>query len=438
MLYRIVRFIVSVGIKIYYKEIKVVNRQLLDYEHGPLIIIANHPNTLMDAWMIGYASRRKVHFMAKATFFNSPIKRKLLSILGMIPINRKDDKAISGINNKDSFAACYELLEKGEVLVVFPEGTSYLERKLREIKTGTARIAIEAEKRNGGSLGLKVIPIGLNYIAANSYRGSVLIQVGEPIEVAPFIHNLKSTSSEPAKQLTEQFRVELSRVFVNLEDTEREVLIEKLKSLFVTKYSTDNTVSKEVKFIKKVHERIDEFAITSPWKIDQINEKADDIISILKALRIKFDFLDRPFRRGLFFRQFLQSWTFILLATPLFVYGFVHHVIPYFLIGKLIPKLTKEPEYHAPLAVIFGLLLYPLNYALFFTFVNVITPIPWWGDVVYVISLPISGTFAHFYLRYMIHIRSKLQFAQFAKTRRSLLNQLKKDREALKNLIFKD
>jgi hypothetical protein len=65
-------------------------------------------------------------------------------------------------------------------------------------------------------------------------------------------------------------------------------------------------------------------------------------------------------------------------------------------------------------------------------------PLPWWADVFYVISMPVLGTFAHFYLRFMMHLRSKLQFAQFAKTRRVLLQEIKSERTALKNLIFKD
>jgi 1-acyl-sn-glycerol-3-phosphate acyltransferase len=438
MLYRFIRFVISIGIKIYYKEIRVLNKHLLEKEHGPLILIANHPNTLMDAWMIGYVSSRKVHFMAKATFFNSAFKRKLLGVLGIIPVNRKSDKATAGVNNKDSFEACYRLLEKGGVLVVFPEGTSYLERKLREIKTGTARIALEVERRNQGQLGLKVIPIGLNYISANSYRGSVLIQLGNAIPVSAYYTDSSEKTSSAAMRLTEQFRVELSQVFVNLADSEVEVLIEKLQALFITKYSTDTSVHGELNFIKDVHTRLEEMALTSAWKLEEINQKTDSIITKLKLLGIKYDFLDRPYRRGLFFRQFVQSWFFVLISTPLFIVGFLHHVIPYALIGWLIPKLTKEPEYHAPLAVLLGLVLYPINYLILFLGVNMFVPLPWWADVFYVISMPVLGTFAHFYLRFMMHLRSKLQFAQFAKTRRVLLQEIKSERTALKNLIFKD
>jgi 1-acyl-sn-glycerol-3-phosphate acyltransferase len=88
MLYRLLKAIVWIGIRVYYREITVSNRNYLA-QTGPVIIIANHPNTLMDAWILSYINRRKVHFVAKATFFNSPIKRKILHALGMIPLNRK-------------------------------------------------------------------------------------------------------------------------------------------------------------------------------------------------------------------------------------------------------------------------------------------------------------------------------------------------------------
>ncbi|MEY3425897.1 MAG: hypothetical protein RL679_1255, partial [Bacteroidota bacterium] len=90
MLYRILKVIVGIGIRLYYKEIKVKNGKFLDHD-GPMIIIANHPNTLMDAWIIGNVCPQPIYFMAKGTFFNSPLKRKLLKSLNMIPINRQID-----------------------------------------------------------------------------------------------------------------------------------------------------------------------------------------------------------------------------------------------------------------------------------------------------------------------------------------------------------
>ncbi|MDR0801150.1 1-acyl-sn-glycerol-3-phosphate acyltransferase [Fluviicola sp.] len=438
MLYRILKGIISFGIRHYYKEIQVVNRQILDKEEGPLIIIANHPNTLMDAWMVGFVNRREVHFMAKATFFNSPLKRKLLGALGMIPINRKSDGAVTGVNNKDSFQACYELLERGEILVVFPEGTSFLERKLREIKTGTARIALEVEKRNKGKLGVKVIPVGLNYISANSYRGKVLVHVGKPIELNDLWKEYEINQGNAAKLLTERFRVELSRVFVNMEDSTREDLVERLRCLFVTKYTKRTDVADEMDFMKSVQNRLEEYSLTAPWKVDEIHTETGKVFASLQFLGIKPDFLDRPYRPGLFLRQFIQSWLFVIGTIPFFVIGFIHHVIPYGFIGWIVPKISKDAEYHAPLAILFGLVLYPLNYLGFGLITHFCFHFSWFETLVYLVSLPLFGTFAHYYMRYMSHLNSKQRFGRFARRRSTILQNLKEQREQLKELIFRD
>jgi len=208
MIYRILRLIVGLGIKIYYKEVTVKNTRALEHD-GPMIIIANHPNTLMDAWMIGYACSKPIYFMAKSTFFNSPLKRKILKSLNMIPINRQVDGKIKGINNTDSFEACYQLLEEGKTLVVFPEGTSIPERKLRELKSGTARIALEAEARNNGNLNLKIVPIGLFYSQAEKFRSSVLISIENGLFATDFLTEYSQNASLAAKKLTKVFRLHL-------------------------------------------------------------------------------------------------------------------------------------------------------------------------------------------------------------------------------------
>jgi 1-acyl-sn-glycerol-3-phosphate acyltransferase len=98
MLYRILKLIVGIGIRLYYRETKVRNAHFLKHD-GPMIIIANHPNTLMDAWMVGNVCQQPIYYMAKGTFFSSPIKRRILQSLNMIPINRKVDGKIKGIGN---------------------------------------------------------------------------------------------------------------------------------------------------------------------------------------------------------------------------------------------------------------------------------------------------------------------------------------------------
>jgi len=437
MLYRILKIIVGIGIRSYYREIRILNKENLEHE-GPVIVIANHPNTLMDAWIMGFINPRRVHFMAKATFFNSPIKRRLLDALGMIPINRKSDGVVAGVANKDSFEACYSLLEKGEILVVFPEGTSFLERRLRELKTGTARIALEVEARNNGQLDLKVIPVGLNYLSADSFRGRVMVHVGKPISVDSFLEEYKTNQGVAAKKLTERFRSELSRVFVTMNDNVKEQLVHQLTYVFDSRYTEERGVRQSIGILKDLQQRLDEITITAPWKIDEIHEQTADLVRTLNFFGVRPDFLDRPYRASLYLRQTIQSYLFLLLTIPFFLFGFVHNFIPYYGIGRLVPRLTKEVEYHAPLVVLLGLFIYPLTYVGWSILFNFLFDPTWLQFLLYAVLLPLTGLFAHFFLKYIRHLLSKQQFSRFARRRKIVFAQLKSQRAQLKELIFND
>lgn len=436
MLYRLLKAIVWTGIRLYYREVKVVNKHYLNID-GPAIIIANHPNTLMDAWMLGYANNRRVHFMAKATFFSSPVKRKILGALGMIPINRKSDGATEGVSNKDSFEACYKLLEEGGILVVFPEGTSYLERKLRELKSGTARIALEVEHRNGGKLGLQIIPVGLNYIDASSYRGKVMVQVGKPFGVEE--HLLKSygeSAGKAAKALTEQFRVALSRVFVSLETTENERLSEDIAYILdVRKQRGKRGVNESIGILQRISSRLDEIKLVAPYQLEEVKSLTRQIQSDLLSLGVRPDLIDRKYRATMYSRQLIQSILFMASTFPLFVFGFVHNVLPYHLIGWLLNKITKEEEYHAPLVILLGFVLYPLTYAGFIFGMSYLLP-EFWLLLIYGVSLPVLGVFAHFYWRYWQHIGSKYRFSQMARKRKENFAEIKEQKTRLKSLIL--
>jgi 1-acyl-sn-glycerol-3-phosphate acyltransferase len=436
MLYQLLKAIISFGIRLYYKEIKIENKHYLD-DQSPSILIGNHPNTLMDPWIIGYANSSKIYFMAKATFFSSRLKRRFLRGLGMIPINRKNDGAVQGVSNKDSFEACYTLLEKGGRLVIFPEGTSYMERQLRELKTGTARIGLEMEKRTKGKIPLKVIPIGLNYIAGESFRGRVRVQIGKPIELNDYWEAYEKDPGKTAKEVTELFRVALTRVFVNMEDSENEKLVDQLATLFDTRYSNQRQdVAESIDFLKEARNRLDELQLTQPWKLAEIKTKTTNLKNILESKGLQVDFFDRPFRKNMFARQNIQSVLFLITSVPFFIIGFFHHALPYWLIGRLLPKITKEVEYHAPLTVLLGLILYPLYYFLSIYILSHLLVLTWWQWSLYCISLPFFGIFTHFCLRYFVHVRAKGKFIQFAGNNKVDYESLKKEREELRQLIF--
>lgn len=437
MLYRILKIITGIGIRFYYKEVKVLNRKSLSH-NGPLIIIANHPNTLMDAMMIGYASKQPIYFMAKGTLFNSKLKLWLLKSLNMIPINRQGEKATKGVSNQNSFDACYKVLEEGKTLLVFPEGTSFLERHLRELKSGTARIALEAEKRNHGELNLRVVPLGLNYLKAEKFRSSVLMNVGQQISITDFLENYKLDAGKTARKLTEKFRINLERVLVNSDSKEQEALVDELTELLSSKYikTEEKGVLGDIYFLKEVRNNIEEIQITKPWKIAEIQLLVQNIQWRLRKLDVRSDFLDRRFRSRMFFRQLLFSILFIIISLPLFIYGFIHNFIQYKLTDLLVPKITKDIEYFAPISVLLGLLLYPLFYALFLILGSYFFDFNLLGKIIYFISMPLSGLFANGFNRYLSHISYKWKYILLMINDKNAMKELQDKKNELRRIIF--
>ncbi len=100
---------------------------------GPVILAANHISD-WDPPVLGVASRRVPYFMAKSELFRKPMARLLLPRLGAFPVNRK------GIDT-GAIRAALEILERGEILAMFPEGTRSRDGLLRRARPGISLLA---------------------------------------------------------------------------------------------------------------------------------------------------------------------------------------------------------------------------------------------------------------------------------------------------------
>jgi len=436
MLYRVIQLLVNIGMRLYYAEIKVKNAQFLEH-NGPMIIIANHPNTLVDAWLVGNVCKQPIYFMAKGTFFNNKLKMWFLRSLNLVPINRATETKTKGVSNESSFEECYKILEQGKTLVIYPEGNSFMERQLRQLKSGTARIALEAEYRNRGTLNLKVVPLGLIYLQAEKFRSSILVNVGEAKAVTHHLAEFEANSSMAAKKLTLEFRSQLEKVLVTTQSKEQEELIEHLVDGIQSRYiGNSKGVEASVDLMKNVRDRVEYLSLMEPWKIEEIQSLLKNINWRVEKLNIKADLLDRKFRSVMFIRQIALSILLMLIAFPVFIFGFIHSFIPFKMTDLLMPKLVKNVEYYAPIAILLGLVLYPLNYFGFIYLVDYFFNVSFWVKCVYFVLMPITGMFAHSFVYYLKHISFKLNYTFLIMNQKEALLELKKQRQKLIDLVF--
>src|SRR4026207_1876275 len=97
----VVRWLARKLVLLYYSRIYVTNRELLP-QQGPVLFVANHANSLLDAVMVGRTADRPVHFLAKAPLFTIPVFGAALNALGMVPAYRRSDDPSQVSKNADS------------------------------------------------------------------------------------------------------------------------------------------------------------------------------------------------------------------------------------------------------------------------------------------------------------------------------------------------
>jgi hypothetical protein len=161
---QLLKLFIQAGLWLFCHEIHLKNKQLFKTK-GPLLIIANHPNSFLDALIIGSYYNRRVYFLARGDVFKKPLHRFILESLNMIPVYRlREGKEFLHLNDY-AFIKSIDLLSKGYAVLVFIEGICINSHELQPFKKGTARIVEGVQKLN---IPLRIHIVG---IAFNQLRG---------------------------------------------------------------------------------------------------------------------------------------------------------------------------------------------------------------------------------------------------------------------------
>ena len=200
---------IKIGLFFYTKKIIVMGKKNVP-KKGAIIFAVNHPNGLVDPLYVTTTNRRQNHFLVRAASFKKPFIKKILESLYLMPIYRIRDGIKLLSNNQEIFEKCFNVLKKGETLMIFPEGSHHKNRSIRPLSKGFTRIVFGALERYP-NLEIKVIPVGITYQHPSSFPSKVCINYGVPIltrklfeknSTPKSINILKAAVSEQLKSLS--------------------------------------------------------------------------------------------------------------------------------------------------------------------------------------------------------------------------------------------
>lgn len=205
MIYGALRWIAGVALHWFYGDIRVVGREKIPH-HAPLLIAVNHPNALVDSLVIGWLVPRRVVMTAKATLLNNAVIAVLFRMLGVVPLRRARDEQSTPAGehpdparNTSAFQEMLQVLGHNGAVLIFPEGTSHSNKELAPLKSGLARIALQARDANIKSV--QIVPVGLVFENKATPGSIVGVRVAAPIDVDTWTGDHNELTAELTKRL---------------------------------------------------------------------------------------------------------------------------------------------------------------------------------------------------------------------------------------------
>ncbi len=354
------RWLVRKSLRLYYSRIEVEGRERLPVS-GAVLFVANHPNSLMDPALIGYAVQRSVHFFAKAPLFEVPVFGALMHALGMVPAYRGQDDKASVRKNLETLEVGAKYLGRGEAVGIFPEGKTHDREGLEQVRTGAARIAWPAVQSGAAVM---IVPLGLNYEGKEKFRSAIWVRVGKPLDANAWLRARGEEERPAIRNLTEEIDRRLQQVVIHLHEERWQPFLSELDVLLPAEGNPALDPIAALRQRKRIADAMNQLLAANRPRAEMLAAAIEQHRAQLTAAGLTMDSPILGQSRARLTAHLVKETTSLLLGLGPALAGALHHVVP-FCITRGLVKLVKHPG-RATIAqnrLLIGLPLYGIWYA---------------------------------------------------------------------------
>ncbi len=400
------KILVRFSFKNYYRRVQVRHVEKIPHRQ-PVIFVLNHQNALMDALAVLITNRYQPVFLARSDIFKGRIVIAILTFLKILPIYRLRDGAEQLKKNEEIFNQTLGVLKnKINPLSLMPEGNHGDKRRLRPLMKGVFRIAFQAQEEYGNKPGVKIQPVGLDFEHYQKFGKSLLVNYGEPVEVADFYDAYEENPGQAMNDFREFLSEKMKSVMIHIQTREYYSLFQNLRTVYnpvMRRKLGIKSSSPAAKFDadKKMIDALNE-------KQDQLRQPSEDMIKYTKGLE-KLNLRDWLFRKEKhsIIKIFVQT-LFLIVGFPLHVIGLLNNYLPYKL-PQFATKKIKDKQFHSSFKYVIGLILFIIYYLLI-TVLALIFIKPVWLALIYIALIYPSGKFAFFYYIQFRKVIGKIRY----------------------------
>ena len=322
---------------------------------GPVLLVANHANGLLDPVIVARALRRPPRFLAKSTLFSMPVVGWFVRTLGSIPVYRRQDQGVDAARNDEMFVAVRQALREGGTICLFPEGLSHSSGRLEPLKTGAARIALGAAAEGTP---VQVVPVGLNFAAKQTFRSTALMAFGPPISPAPWLPAFAVEPGEAVRGFTDEIAVHLRDVLIEADPVNEADLVARVDRVYTAARGLFRDPAAVLVRRRAIADGIRGLRARDPERFAAVYEQLQRYEQQRARFGLRENALLQRVPIGAVLRFAVREVTYALALLPLAVLGVLCYVVPFQAVRLVTERVRVSLDQAATFKIAASLVIY--------------------------------------------------------------------------------